>query len=182
MYRALPLTGVAGVGKSTVADAIGRALTTAGRVTAVVDTDMLAQFGPPPSGTRERGQFYDELKCANLAAVWANYKAVGARFIIVAAVIDSLALRKRYADSLADCRVCLVRLTANEDTIRRRLQERDTGSKLERRLRTRDAHRLESTTIVVEDSTVVNDRAVGDVAAEVLIRTGWPVQTGEHQS
>jgi adenylate kinase family enzyme len=30
VYRALLLTGVAGVGKSTVADAVGRVLTTAG--------------------------------------------------------------------------------------------------------------------------------------------------------
>jgi len=48
LYRALLLTGVAGVGKSTVADAIGGVLTAAGFVTAVVDTDALAQFGPPP--------------------------------------------------------------------------------------------------------------------------------------
>ncbi|XVU21006.1 adenylyl-sulfate kinase [Actinoplanes sp. CA-054009] len=48
MHRALFLTGTAGVGKSTVADALGQVLTTRGCVTAVIDTDMLAQFRPPP--------------------------------------------------------------------------------------------------------------------------------------
>jgi hypothetical protein len=82
VYRALLLTGVAGVGKTTVADAAGHVLATAGHMTAVVDTDMLAQIGPPP-GTHLRGGgggFYDELKCANLAALWANFKTAGAQF------------------------------------------------------------------------------------------------------
>jgi len=108
VYRALLLTGIAGVGKSTVAAAAGRVLTAGGCVTAVVDTDMLAQFGPPPTSEPGGSRFYDELKCANLAALWANFKVAGARFVVVAAVIDSLTLRELYAKSLAGCEIRLV--------------------------------------------------------------------------
>ena len=173
MYRALLLTGVSGVGKSTVAEAAGGLLTAAGCVTAVVDTDMLAQFGPPPESTPARGRFYDELKCANLAALWANFKAAGARFVVVSAVIDSLTLRDRYIESLAGCEVRLIRLTADDDTVRSRLRQRDTGPRLEQHLRAVDEHRRVPTTIGVEDFTVTNDRAAVEVATEILVRAGW---------
>jgi predicted kinase len=171
----LLLTGVSGVGKSTVAEAAGRVLTAAGCVTAVVDTDMLAQFGPPPESTPAGGRFYfyDELKCANLAALWANFKAAGARFVVVSAVIDSLTLRERYTESLADCEVRLIRLTADDDTVRSRLRQRDTGPKLEQHLRALNEHRRIPTTIGVEDFTVTNDRAAVEVATEILVRAGW---------
>ena len=170
MYRALLLTGVAGVGKSTVADALGRVLTTAGCVTAVVDTDVLAQFGPPPQAG---GRFYDELKCANLAAVWANFRAAGAQFIVVAAVIDSPALRELYAASLAGCEVRLVRLTADDEVVGSRLRRRDTGAELDQHLRALRERGLEPAPLTVEDLTVANDRAVDEVAQEILVRTGW---------
>jgi shikimate kinase len=173
VYRALLLTGVAGVGKSTVADAAGRVLTTAGNVTAVVDTDMLAQFGPPPENHPAGGGFYDELKCANLAALWANFKAAGARFVVVAAVIDGLRLRELYAQSLAGCEVRLVRLTADHDTVRSRLRQRDMGPKLEQHLRELNEHKRTPATTAAEDFTVTNDRAAAEVAREVLVRAGW---------
>jgi hypothetical protein len=157
-----------------VAEAAGRVLTTAGCVTAVVDTDMLAQFGPPPESNPAGGWFYDGLKCANLAALWANFKAAGARFVVVTAVIDSSALRQLYVQSLAGCEVRLVRLTADDDTVRSRLRGRDTGPKLERHLRALDEYRRTPTTIAVEDFTVTNDRSATDVATEILIRAGWP--------
>ena len=169
MPRALLLSGVAGVGKSTVAAAAGRILTAAGRATAVVDTDMLAQFGPPPADRR----FYDRLKCANLAAVWANFEAAGARYVVVAAVIDSVSLREMYAEHLAGCEVQLVGLTADDGTVRSRLQHRDTGQDLERHLRALKEHRP---TASVADFTVANDRAAADVAAEILGRAGWADQ------
>jgi len=144
--RALLLVGVAGVGKSTVAGAIGGILTAAGLATAVVDSDALAQFGPRPDGG---SGFYDRLKCTNLGAVWANYRAVGARFVVVSAGIDSAALRDRYAGSLAGCEVRTVRLIARPD--------RGTGAQ----------------TGGFEDFTVVNDRPVAVVAGEVIARAGW---------
>ena len=172
MYRALILTGIAGVGKSTVADAVGRILSTAGCTTAVVDTDMLAQFGPAPRSC-PAGGFHDELKCVNLAAVWANFRTAGARVVVVAATIDSAALRARYAASLADCEMRVVRLTAGADTVRQRLYQRDTGDKLERHLRALDAGEPTADAALVADFTVPNDRPAVVVARDVLDRSGW---------
>jgi predicted kinase len=179
-YRALLLTGVAGVGKSTVAQAVGHLLTTAGCVTAVVDTDMLAQFGPAPKTRRGDSSFYDELKCANLAALWGNFKAAGARFVVVAAVIDNRPLRDLYAKSLAGCAIQLVGLTADDDTVTRRLRQRDTGPKLEQHLRALQEHRRKPPTAAIEDFLIVNDRTAADVAGELLVRAGWADQLRPH--
>jgi GNAT superfamily N-acetyltransferase/predicted kinase len=165
--RALLLAGVAGVGKSTIADAVGQVLTDAGHVTAVVDTDTLAQFGP---ATRDpRARVHDELKYANLASVWTNFRAAGARFVVVAAVIDDADGRRRYTGSLAGCDVRMVRLTADVDTVRERLRRRDTGANLERHLRALDG----PASTGVEDFTVTNDRPPVDVATDILARAHW---------
>ena len=184
LRRALLLTGVAGVGKSTVADAIGGILSTAGFVTAVVDTDALAQFGPPPAHGDSPGLggpglggpgngFYDYLKCINLAAVWANYQAAGARVVVVSAGIDSAPLRSKYVDSLAGCEVQMVRLVAATDTVRQRLHGRDSSAKLEGHLRTLTEEEASLEALAIEDFTVVNDRPATDVAREVIVRAGW---------
>ena len=110
---------------------------------------------------------------ANLAAVWANFEAAGARYVVVAAVIDSVSLREMYAEHLAGCEVQLVGLTADDDTVRSRLQHRDTGQDLERHLRALKEHRP---TASVADFTVANDRSAADVAAEILGRAGWADQ------
>ena len=131
----------------------------------------LAQFGPAPRGW-PAGGFHDELKCVNLAAVWANFRAAGARVVVVAATIDSAALRARYAASLADCEIRVVRLTAGADTVRQRLYQRDTGDKLEQHLRTLDAGEPSPDVALVADFTVLNDRPPA-VARDVLDRSGW---------
>ncbi|SBT53442.1 Acetyltransferase (GNAT) family protein [Micromonospora auratinigra] len=171
--RALLLTGDAGVGKSTVADAAGQVLTAAGHVTAVVDTDLLAQFGPPPFPGPAGRRGYDDLKCANLASVWANFKAAGARFVVVAAAIDSMAQRQRYAESLAGCDLSVVRLIADVDTVRARLCRRDTGPKLDRHLRALARSRSAPREDAVADFTITNDRTPAEIAADVLARSGW---------
>ncbi len=163
--------GVGGVGKSTVAGAIGGILTAAGAAGAVVDTDMLAQFGPPPP---RGGDFYDRLKCVNLAAVWANFQAAGARFIVVSAGIDSVSLRARYADSLAGCTVQVVRLVAATETVRRRLRDRDNGEKLARHLKGLAGAEALLDAARLEDFAVVNEGPPTEVAKEIIARAGWP--------
>jgi hypothetical protein len=173
-HQALFLIGVSGVGKSTVADEIGRILTATGAATAIVDTDMLAQYGPPPkSGDLQRSGFYDHLKCVNLAAVWANFKAAGARFIVVSAGIDSAALRLQYSYSLAGCSVQVVRLIAARDTVRRRLCLRDDGAKLDRALATLAEQEAILDAACIEDFTVVNEQPAATIAAQIVARTGW---------
>ncbi len=175
-YQALLLTGVGGVGKSTIADEIGKVLAATGAVIAVVDTDALAQFGPPPPALApdERSAFYDGLKCRNLAAVWTNYQAAGARFIVVAGVIDSMSLRREYAGRLVGCTVQLVRLRAPIPTVRERLRARSGGPELDRHLTGLAEREAMFEAAAVEDFTVVNDRPPTEVAGEIVTRVGWP--------
>ncbi|WP_146167523.1 GNAT family N-acetyltransferase [Micromonospora sp. MH33] len=171
--RALLLSGVAGAGKSTVADAVGRMLTEAGHVTAVVDTDLLAQFGPPPTVGHTSARVYDELKCVNLASVWANFRAAGARFVVAAAAVESVAQRQRYVEGLAGCDLSVVRLIADLDTVRSRLHQRDTGPKLKRHLQALTQSEPAPVATAVEDFTITNDRTPAEVAADILARLGW---------
>ena len=190
MYRGLLLSGVSGVGKSTVGDAVGRVLSSAGLVTAVVDTDTLAQFGPVPAGGERGGRIglHDSLKCANLAALWMNFQAAGANFIVVSAGIETVQLREAYTGCLVGCDVQLVRLVAPPETIRTRLRGRDTGETLERHLRElerelsdrdgdmseRDGELGEPDSAGIEDFTVVNDdRPIAEIAGEIVSRAGW---------
>jgi dephospho-CoA kinase len=83
-------------------------------------------------------------------------------------------LRELYTESLAGCEVRLVRLTADDDTVRSRLRQRDTGPKLEQHLSALNEQRRIPSTTAVEDFTVTNDRAAADVATEILARMGWP--------
>jgi predicted kinase len=165
------INGVSGVGKSTVADAIGRVLTSEGLTTAVIDTDALAQFGPPPR--RDSRGFYNELKCVNLAAVWANFRAAGARFAVVSGGIDSIALRESYVRALAGCEVQVVRLVAPIETIRQRLAARDDSAAFEPHTNRLAEHLAALDAAAIEDFTVTSDRPVSEVAEDIVQLTGW---------
>jgi gluconate kinase len=176
MYRGLLLSGVAGVGKSTMGDAVGGFLSSAGLVTAVVDTDKLAQFGPAPRPRRgsERIGLHDSLKCANLAALWMNFQAAGANFIVVSAGIETVELREAYTGCLVACEVQMVRLVAPAETIRARLRGRDSGETLARHLAELEGDLADNDTTGIEDFTVFNDdRPTAEIAQEIVTRAGW---------
>jgi hypothetical protein len=90
-----------------MAGAIGQILTDARNPTAVVDLDALSQFGPTPPGHLG---FHDRLRFQNLTALWATFRSAGARFIVVAGVVEHATLRKSYAECLDGCEVQMVRL------------------------------------------------------------------------
>jgi hypothetical protein len=143
--RGLVLSGGTGAGKTVTGQAIAAILTGLLLPTAVIDLDALAQYGPAPAG--QRG-FHDRLKVRNLAAVWATYRAVGARFVIVSETVETTELRQAYVDCLTGCDVQLVRLE------RARVEfDGHTG---------------------IEDFAVVNDRPLPKVATEILETAGWP--------
>jgi hypothetical protein len=83
----------------------------------------------------------------NLKAVWATYRAAGARFVVVSGVVETRELRQSYEACLTGCDVQMVRLE------RARVEY--------------DGHRE------VEDFTVVNDRKLSKVATEILEIAGW---------
>ncbi|NEA32103.1 hypothetical protein [Streptomyces sp. SID13031] len=141
--RGLLISGGSGAGKTVTGQAIGGILTGQLLPTAVIDLDALAQYGPPAN----QSGFHDRLKVRNLAAVWATYRAAGARFVVVSGVIETSELRQAYVGCLTGCDVQTVRLE------RARVEfDGPAGG---------------------EDFVVVNDRPLPKVATEILQIAGW---------
>jgi adenylylsulfate kinase len=85
--RTLLITGPVGVGKTTVAEAIGDQLSKTGTPHAVVDLDWLSKCWPAPSSD----PFHFELQLRNLRAVTRNCAKAGARRLVLAGVVESRA-------------------------------------------------------------------------------------------
>ncbi|MFI7063951.1 hypothetical protein ACIBL3_23395 [Kribbella sp. NPDC050124] len=177
MPRALLLTGGGGVGKTTIAQAIGALLTARRHPTAVLDLDAVAQFGPPGqpvpaiAGRPLHGlRFHDQLRVRNLAAVWTTYRDAGARFMVVSGPVDTADHRAAYTSALPDCDVQVVRLDTPPELIAERTRStRGPEWDLQTALAQAATHQP------IQDFIVANDRLAGEVAVEVLVRVGWEV-------
>ncbi|MDJ1134438.1 hypothetical protein [Streptomyces iconiensis] len=104
--RALLLNGTVGVGKTSVAAAVGDLLADAGVPHAVIDFDALRQAWPAPPGDR----FNHGLLLRNLRAVAANYWEADATRLVLAGVIETREEREQCADAVgAALTVCRLR-------------------------------------------------------------------------
>src|SRR5688500_7617641 len=89
----LIVTGPMGAGKSTAADAVSDALRAAGVPHGFVDLDAFTCYPAAPDDP-----FRQRLALANLAAVWPNFAASGARYLVLARVVESRAELDGYRD------------------------------------------------------------------------------------
>ncbi|MEV5966670.1 AAA family ATPase [Kribbella sp. NPDC051952] len=172
--QALLLSGVGGAGKTTIAQAVAGLLTAEQHPTGVLDLDAVAQFGPKRAGPALHDRaalpglgFHDQLRVHNLAAVWATYRDVGARFMVVSGPVDTADERAAYTWALEGCDVRVVRLETAPEVIAERT--RDTRGP-EWDLQAALAVKHEA----VQDFTVSNDREPEATAVEVLGMVGWP--------
>lgn len=156
--RALLITGTVGVGKTSVADAVGGLLAGAGVPGAVVDLDRLCQSWPVPAGD----PFNFGMLLRNLRCVAGNYLDAGATRLVLAGVAESRAERRRYQDAIGvGLSVC--RLRVHLPAVRQRLARRhgddhgalrwhlDRSGELDRIL---DRAQVEDFTIDATDSSV----------------------------
>jgi adenylylsulfate kinase len=168
----LIVTGPVGVGKTTVAYEVSNLLATANLPHACIDMDTLRSCYPAPAGDR----FNVALGLRNLAAVWANCRAVGATHLVVADVIESRDELQGYREAVPGAAISVVRLRATLSTLTGRVTQREVGS-------SRDWHLLRSAELAaqmdrdqVEDLVVDTDgRTVAEIAREVAERSGWAV-------
>ncbi|HWQ15036.1 MAG TPA: hypothetical protein VNL77_19720 [Roseiflexaceae bacterium] len=166
----LVITGPVGVGKSSVAVAVGEILDEAGLSHALVDLDWLRWCTPRPPDD----PFHIALGLRNLAAVWANYRAAGAARLILVDVVEARADLEGYRTAVPGAAILVVRLRATLPTILRRLEGRETGAALE-------WHRRRAAVLVpqmdrdrVEDLLVdAEGRTPAEIAREIVDRTGF---------
>jgi hypothetical protein len=166
------LTGMFGVGKSTIAAEMADLLEDAGVPYAALDLDWLTWCNV---GDGDRASEHAML-LHNLEAVVANYRAGGVRYFVLARWIRN---RDELAGLIATMAMPLhtVELVVPLDEITRRVGTDPTAGRLDD---------LAESVAWVEDGggvgfaeyTVDNDRPVREVAADILRRLDWPPHAG----
>ena len=168
----LLLGGGAGVGKSSVGWEVSQVLQARGTAHCLIEGDFLDQVHPAPADDPHRTGITER----NLAAIWANYAALGQRRLVytnTVSVLEEPMIRR--AMGPGDVRSTLVLLTAEEPTIRERLARREIGSQLaphiERSLAM--ARRLAADAPPGTVRVATDDKSVEDIAHEVVRAAGW---------
>lgn len=169
----LIITGPVGVGKTTVAYEVSRLLETAKVPHACIDMDTLRSCYPAPAGDR----FNVALGLRNLAAVWANCRATGAAYLIVADVIESRDALQGYREAVPGAAISVVRLRATLGTLTGRVTQREVGSGHDWHLHRSAELAAQMDRDQVEDVVVDTDgRTVAAIAREVAELSSWTVQ------
>ncbi len=160
------ICGAPGSGKSTVGWEVRARLAAEGADVAYVDVDQLGICFPEPDGDPGRTR----LQARVLARLVDGFAAEGARGIVVSGVTDSE--DGPHGDLLENAALTVVRLTADEETLRERLTARGSADMVEGTLD--DARVLARSRFadhVVDTAGVSVDAVVELVLAAVA---GWP--------
>jgi hypothetical protein len=164
----LVISGTVGVGKSIVLDEIHDVLRAAELPHACIDADALGLSWPT------RGAFNQVTVADNVASMWANFRAAGARRLVIAGVVERAEDLAAYQRAVPGARIALCELRASEQTRIARLRTREMGGGLEWHIRRTSELQTILDDAALCDFVVSNDgRNVRDVALEVLIRAGW---------
>lgn len=121
--RILWIFGPTGVGKSTIGFRVYLAGMASGETTAYIDLGQLGFAAPVPADD----PYNHRLKAANLAAVWRNYYAAGARSLVMTGQLDDIATLETYAHALPAATLTLCRLCAGPATLADRIRQRHAG-------------------------------------------------------
>lgn len=171
-YELLLIGGGAGVGKTTVAWEASAALQGRGTAHCLIEGDYMDQIHPAPDDDPRRTAITER----NIAAVWANYAALGQHRLIytntVSILEEPMISRAMGGDEI---RATCVLLTASEATVKERLAGREIGSQLaahiERSLRM--ARHLDEEAPVDTVRISTDGRSVQDIAQQVLQAAAW---------
>ncbi|GAA2432374.1 AAA family ATPase [Streptomyces macrosporus] len=184
--RILWLCGATGVGKSTVGFPLHLRALHAGFTSAYVDLDQLGFCAPAPADDPSDHR----LKARILAAVWQNYRAVGARRLTVVGPVENQSALDRYAEALPAAATTVCRLHAGGEELTRRVMLRGHGGSWLQPgdpLRGRPAaHLLRVAARATADADAMERAGLGDLQVvtdgltveetvdAVCARTGWP--------
>lgn len=167
------LGGRSGVGKTSVGNEIHAQLSHSGVRHCLIDGDMLDMAFPAP--------WDDHLAERNLAALWANYRALGYRRLVYVNTASVMAGEiERLTAAMGDQPAAIaILLSCSEETARRRLTQREVGSGLNQHL-----ERSAAMATILDDGAPswalrlpTDGRAVVDIAADAISHTGWASTT-----
>ncbi|WP_129842196.1 AAA family ATPase [Streptomyces sp. RFCAC02] len=165
------LYGPPGVGKSTVGWEIHSRLATAGVPVGFADADQLGLCYPTPADDPDNHR----VKAANLAAVWPNLLATGARCIVFSGGVTEPGRVHQYIDGLRPAAaVTLCRLRVRTTELRSRLPRRGWSPDLVAASVT-EARDLDGGEEFADLCVTTDGLSVGEVAETVLRQAGgWP--------
>lgn len=159
--------GRSGVGKSSVAFELHAQLAALKVKHCVIEGDNLDMAFPQA--------WEHNLAERNLAAIWANYRALGYQRMIYTNTV-SVRFTQELAAAMGDePRITAVLLTAKDETSSARLRGRIQGSDLQEHLDRSNAaaRELELLTPQWVHRCPTDNRSVQDIAADLLGLTGW---------
>lgn len=165
------VTGPVGVGKATVADEMGYALRDAKVPHATIDLDRL-RAGYPRQADDDR--WGTKLGLTNLAAVWNNCRAAGARRLLIACVVEKRSELDGFREAVPGADILLVRLRATPETLQARVRRRGHGTGMEWDLNRAVELAALMDAQPVEDMLVETEgRDPTTIAHDILRRAGW---------
>jgi adenylylsulfate kinase len=123
--KVIIVTGTMGSGKTTVVAEASDLLAQADVFHAAIDMDALG------TGFLEQGLMLD-LPFRNLTSLWWNYRAAGARHLLLADAMESQAVFNRIREAILDAEFVVCRLRVDVATAQARLRSREPGMFQER--------------------------------------------------
>jgi adenylylsulfate kinase-like enzyme len=158
------INGTIGSGKTAVATELGHLLEERRVRCALIDLDWLSWVHLGRDFDR-----LDELMAQNIATIWPNFVAAGARAFVLTRAIERDATLSTLRRAIPDASLTVIRLTAPQRVIEKRLRQRDAAKELEEHLHDSPgvAEAMEEANI--DDAIVSNDGlSLREVAERVL--------------
>jgi adenylylsulfate kinase len=120
------VTGPVGAGKTTSMAALAELLAQRGESVAAVDLDGLRELWPE----NPDDPFHARLGLANLSAIWPQFAERGARWLLLADVVEHPDERSEYEEAIPGALIVIVRLDVPLDRVHERLRRRESGESL----------------------------------------------------
>jgi predicted kinase len=164
------LSGPPGVGKSSLAEEVFDQLCDRDVRHAVIDVDALCLSYPFRGGD----PYNNVTAIENVASVWANFSRQGIDRLVLVRVVESRADVERLLAAVPGARATVCHLAASPSTVEERIRRREVGSSTESlAARGRQLAAMEPDAEFVDFVLETGDRALHELATELLARLGW---------